>query len=75
MDYLAMMAANMANQYQWSKNEDIAHWIVQSRLDGFTALAKNVKPTDLEKLALLKRYGQSAGPAAAQLKQLLTPAN
>ena len=75
VDYLAMMAANMANQYQWSKNEDIAHWIVQSRLDGFTALAKNVKPTDLEKLALLKRYGQSAGPAAAQLKQLLTPAN
>ncbi len=75
VDYLAMLAANMANQYQWSKNEDIAHWIVQSRLDGFTALAKNVKPADLEKLALLKRYGQSAGPAAARLKQLLAPAH
>ena len=75
VDYLAMLAANMANQYQWSKNEDIAHWIVHSRLDGFTALAKNVKPTELEKLALLKRYGQSAGPAAARLKQLLVPAD
>lgn len=75
LDYLAMMAVNIANQYQWSKNEDIAHWILQSRLDGFTALAKNVKPADLEKMALLKRYGQSAGPAAARLKQLLTPAN
>ena len=73
VDYLAMLAANMANQYQWGKNEDIAHWIVQSRLDGFSALAKNVKPTDLEKTALLKRYGQSVGPAAARLKQLLTP--
>ena len=63
----------MANQYQGGKNDDIAHWIVQSRLDGFSALAKNVKPTDLEKTALLKRYGQSAGPAAARLKQLLAP--
>lgn len=74
VDYLAMLAANMANQYQWSKNEDIAQWIVRSRLDGFSALARNVKPTDIEKLALLKRYGQSAGPAAARLKQLLSPA-
>ena len=74
-DYLAMLAVNMANQYQWGKNDDIAHWIVQSRLDGFSALAKNVKPTDLEKTALLKRYGQSVGPAAARLKQLLTPAS
>jgi hypothetical protein len=75
VDYLAMLGANMDNQYQWSKNETISRWILQSRLDGFTALARNVKPTDLEKLALLKRYGQSVGPAAARLKQLLTTAN
>ena len=75
VDYLAMLAVNMANQYQWSKNEDISRWILRSRLDGFTALAKNVNPSDLEKTALLKRYGQSIGPAAARLKQLLAPAN
>lgn len=75
VDYLAMLAVNMANQYQWSTNEDIAQWIVQSRLDGFSALAKNVKPAELENMALLRRYGQGAGPAAARLKQMLTPAD
>jgi NAD(P)-binding Rossmann-like domain len=71
--YLSMMAAGMANQYRWSKNEDLRQWIGATRLDGFTALARNVKKTDVAEQALLQRYGKAIGPAAEKLKQWLTP--
>jgi NAD(P)-binding Rossmann-like domain len=71
MHWLQMLAVNMGNQYRWSKYKDLQAWIAQSRLDGFTALAKSVTPDDTEKLALLQRYSKAAGPAAAKLSQLL----
>jgi NAD(P)-binding Rossmann-like domain len=70
--WLQMLAVNMGNQYRWSKHKDLQRWIAQSRLDGFTALAKSVTPADTEKLELLQRFGKAAGPAAAKLQQLLT---
>jgi hypothetical protein len=69
--WLTMMAVNMANQHRWSKNKDLRAWVAQSRLDGFTAMAHQVKPTDTEKMAILQRYAASAGPAAANLQNLL----
>ena len=66
-----MMAVNMANQHRWSKNKDLRAWVAQSRLDGFAAMAHQVKPTDTEKMAILQRYAASAGPAAANLRNLL----
>lgn len=69
--WLQMLAVNMGNQQRWSKYKDLQAWIAQSRLDGFTAMAKNVTPADADKLAVLQRYGQSAGPAVARLRQLL----
>jgi hypothetical protein len=69
--YLAMMAASMGNQYQWSKNEAIRRWINSTRLDAFSAMAKSVKPDESDKLTLLERYGKNVGPAAAKLKMLL----
>lgn len=71
-DWLRMLAVNMANQQRWSKHKDLQMWIMQSRLDGFTALARSVKPTDTEKLSLLQRYGKSAAPAFARMPMLLT---
>lgn len=72
IDWLKMLAVNMGNQQRWSRDKALQSWIIQSRLDGFTALARSVKPTDIEKLALLHRYAQSAAPAAAKLRVLLT---
>jgi NAD(P)-binding Rossmann-like domain len=69
--WLTMMAVNMANQHRWSKNKDLRAWVAQSRLDGFTAMAHQIKPTDTEKMAILQRYAASAGPAAANLQNLL----
>jgi NAD(P)-binding Rossmann-like domain len=73
-DWLRMMAVNMGNQQRWSKDKALMGWIMQSRLDGFSALARSVKPTDNEKLSLLQRYGKSAGPALANMPILLRAA-
>jgi hypothetical protein len=70
--WLQMLAINLGNQHRWSKDKDLQRWIAMSRLDGFTAMAARVTPAQPEKMALLMRYGQSAGPAAAKLQQLLT---
>ncbi len=69
--WLTMLAVNMANQRRWSKNTELRQWIANSRLDAFTAMANCVKPEEIDKLALLQRYGKTAGPAAAKLQQLL----
>jgi NAD(P)-binding Rossmann-like domain len=71
IDWLKMLAVNMGNQQRWSKDKALQSWIMQSRLDGFTALARSVAATDVEKLSLLQRYGKSAGPAAANMPRLL----
>ena len=73
-DWLRMLAVNMTNQQRWSRDKALTSWILQSRLDGFSALARNVAPDDTEKMSLLKRYGKAAGPAAANMQRLLAAA-
>jgi hypothetical protein len=70
-DWLRMHAANLRNQYRWSKNKPLRAWIAKSRLDGFTALAMSTKPWHFDRIGVLRRYGMSAGPAAVNLKKLL----
>ncbi len=70
-DWLRMLAVNMANQQRWSKDKALMGWIMQSRLDGFSASARNVAPDDIKKMSLLKRYGKAAGPAAVNMQKLL----
>ncbi len=71
VDWLRMHAANLRNQYRWSKDKGLRTWNAKSRLDGFTALAMSTKPWQLARISLLRRYGMSAGPAAVNLKKLL----
>jgi hypothetical protein len=72
VDWLKMLAANMRNQQRWSKEKPMRAWIAKSRLDGFTALAASVQPTDMEKVAVLQRYASAAMPAALKLRALLS---
>ena len=69
--WLAMQLASMANRQAWSKDKALNAWIRASRLDGFSALAGQIAPTDAEKMAVLQRFGKAAGPAAAKLQELL----
>ena len=71
IDWLVMLGVGMANQQRWSKIKGLSGWIARSRLDGFSALASQVSATDTAKMALLQRFGKSAGPAAARIPQLL----
>ena len=71
IDWLKMLAVNMANQQRWGRDKALRNWIAQSRLDAFTAMAQAVAPTDTAKLELLQRFAQSAAPAAAKLRVLL----
>ena len=74
IDWLRMHAANLRNQYRWSKDKSLRAWNAKSRLDGFTGLAMTTRPWDFKRISLLRRYGMNAGPAAVNLKKLLAAA-
>ena len=71
IDWLKMHSANLRNQYVWSKYEGLPAWNAASRLEGFGALAMSVDPQDTARVNLLRRYGMNAGPAAANIGNLL----
>lgn len=71
IDWLRMLAANIKNQAQWGKDKALRAWVTQSRLDGFSSLAKQVAPDDAEKIAVLQRFMQSAVPAMMNIAKLL----
>jgi hypothetical protein len=70
-DWLRMQGVNMGNQYRWSRDKKLRAWIEASRLDGFSALADGVQEDEADKIAILERFGQSAGRAVDNIKKLL----
>jgi hypothetical protein len=72
VDWLGMMLMNLANQDRWRRDARLMDWIVHSRLDRFSGLARNVVPGDTEKLALLHRYGHAASSAVPNLTRLIS---
>ncbi|MEO0367943.1 MAG: NAD(P)-binding protein [Pseudomonadota bacterium] len=64
-DWLRVNAAQMQNQFVWSKVPGLREWLISNRLDGFTALTvpdENTTPAELEVLGKLK----AAIPAAVK---------
>ena len=49
----ALMLMNLANQDRWRHDPQVRDWIPHSRLDRFSALARDVTPADTDKIALL----------------------
>ena len=74
MDWLRLTAAFMMNQYIWGQDENLRTWLLNNRLDGFSALVRGVKPDDFEKLAILKRMKDASQPAMGKLQQYLAQA-
>ncbi len=70
-DWLMGMAAQMQNQYRWSQESGLREWLIENRLDGFTALTvpdENSTPEELEILGRMK----AAVPAAIEgIKRLM----
>ena len=70
-DWLKMFAANTKNRVAWTKYPHIEKWLAQSRLNGFYALAAQVKPEETDKVVTLQRFQAAAQAAAAKLPMLL----
>ncbi len=70
-DWLRMMAVSMRNQNAWATTPELMAWILGCRLDPMTALMRNVRPTDTDRIALLQRSRQAMRPAVANLQKLM----
>lgn len=71
-DYARTILANLRNEAGWARNPTLRSWIRSSRLDGFGKIIDAVQPDDLEKMAVLGRIRDVAGPAAVNLRRLAT---
>jgi hypothetical protein len=69
-DFLTSQAHMMMNTSQWQAHPDIAKWLVDCRLDGFSRLIANISADDDKKLSQLQRYGQNAPGAVENLLHL-----
>ncbi len=71
--YPRAVLGNMMNQLAWSQDPKLREWIRESRLDGFGKVIAAVDPTDMEKVAILKKFRSFSMPAAANLTKLIPP--
>lgn len=69
--WLELLAANMANQHRWTRDEGLAKWLVGARLDSFSGLARSVPEADVEGRALLARIRALGGAARGKMALLL----
>lgn len=72
--YPAACLTNMINQRAWGANADISKWLVNSRLDGFSATVAAVPPDDSAKIKLLMRLRGNAQRAAMNIPRLIAQA-
>lgn len=71
-DWIRMLSAQLANQFNWSKDKTLRNWLRTNRLNGFGNLVQNVDKKDIEKMAILKRIRNSSMPAILKLQQFIT---
>lgn len=70
-DYLRFTAASMLNQQAWSRDPGLRAWLHDNRLDGFSRLVAAVREDETDKLAVLKRLRDGAGPAMMKLQAFI----
>lgn len=68
-DWLRMNLANLRNQYVRSRDKALRAWLANTRLDINHGRGRAPTP---ERAAIEQRFRNSAGPATAKLRELLT---
>tara|TARA_B110000971_G_scaffold216061_1_gene250508 strand:- start:1251 stop:1781 length:531 start_codon:yes stop_codon:yes gene_type:complete len=68
-DFIPMTLAMMMNQFNWSQDKPLRHWIRENRLDGFTKLISSVDKDDPQKMKIMERIKDNAMPAITKLQQ------
>ena len=69
VDFIPMTLAMMMNQFNWSQDKPLRHWIRENRLDGFTKLISSVDKDDPQKMKIMERIKDNAMPAITKLQQ------
>lgn len=67
-DWVRMMIPYMLNQHTWSRDPDLRAWLLGSRLDGFSRMARDLDG-DPEKAEVMKRLREASFPAMDKLMQ------
>jgi len=70
-DWIIGTAAQMQNQFRWSKEPGLRDWLLSNRLDGFTALVMPNDDNTPEQNALLLRLKEAAPKAAENISKLI----
>lgn len=71
-DWIRMMAVFLMNQFNWSQDKELRHWLRNNRLDGFSQIvSKVVKEGDEKKMAILKKMKGNMMPAVIKIQQLM----
>ncbi|MCF6329899.1 MAG: NAD(P)/FAD-dependent oxidoreductase, partial [Henriciella sp.] len=70
-EFLTGMLMNMVNQFQWSRDPGIRQWMIDSRLDGFSAVIAAISKDDTEKQAVLKAFRGFARQAPENINRLI----
>lgn len=71
-DWIRMFSAFMMNQYNWSQDPELAKWLLNNRLDGFSKMMQSVSEDDVEKQDIINRIRASAIPAVTKLQEFIT---
>jgi hypothetical protein len=70
IDWIPMTAAQLHNQFTWSKDKNLRQWLRENRLDGFSRLVREVDRADEEKMSILHRLRMNTLPAMIRLQEL-----
>jgi hypothetical protein len=74
IDWLRMLAIDMANRRKWTQHDRLVKWLSKSRLNSFFHSLDRIEPADTERMALVQRFQQAMKPAMENLQRLLTTA-
>ena len=69
-DFIAGLTADMINRYACSKHPAVREWVGNSRLDGYSRIARDIPKDDAARQAILKEVGAAAMAAAGNLGRL-----
>ena len=72
IDWLRMLAVDMANHRMSSQHDRLTTWLAQSRLNNLFNRLLHVQPTDTERMAFVQRLQHAVRPAMENLQRLLT---
>jgi len=70
-DFPRAALVNLFNQGIWSQNPELMAWLINCRLDGFSALIRDVKPDEADKIAILQKMRPAAMAAMANLQRMI----